>query len=79
VEEFNTLSWIAAWCLWRSFGVAFLYVALEPFVRRRWPHSLISWTRLLAGGLKDSLVGGHILTGAALGVAYTTVQFQNYG
>jgi hypothetical protein len=70
VEEFNELGSIAAWSLWSSFGVVFLYVALEPFVRRHWPHSLISWTRLLAGGLKDSLVGGHVLTGAALGVGY---------
>ena len=26
-----------------------LYVALEPYVRRRWPHAIISWSRLLAG------------------------------
>ena len=26
-----------------------LYTALEPYVRRRWPHMLISWKRLLGG------------------------------
>ena len=26
-----------------------LYLALEPYARRRWPHMLISWKRLLAG------------------------------
>ncbi|HEV3329727.1 MAG TPA: serine/threonine-protein kinase [Bryobacteraceae bacterium] len=27
-----------------------LYIALEPYVRRRWPATLVSWSRLLAGG-----------------------------
>src|SRR5208283_3430948 len=26
-----------------------LYIALEPYVRRRWPATLVSWSRLLAG------------------------------
>ena len=34
-----------------------LYVALEPLIRRRWPDSLIAWTRLLSGRLSDPLVG----------------------
>ena len=45
-----------------------LYMALEPYLRRRLPQSLISWTRLLAGGVRDPLVAGHILAGTALGV-----------
>lgn len=45
-----------------------LYMALEPFVRRRWPHSMIPWSRLLAGGFRDPLVGGHLLAGVAFGV-----------
>ena len=27
-----------------------LYLALEPAVRSRWPHSLSTWNRVLAGG-----------------------------
>jgi serine/threonine-protein kinase len=46
-----------------------LYMALEPYVRRRWPETLISWTRLLSGRLRDPLVSGHMLAGLALGVA----------
>jgi serine/threonine-protein kinase len=46
-----------------------LYMALEPYVRRRWPQSLISWTRLLARGGTDPLVGAHALVGMALGMA----------
>jgi serine/threonine-protein kinase len=45
-----------------------LYVALEPLIRRRWPDSLIAWTRLLSGRLADPLVGRALLGGAMLGV-----------
>jgi hypothetical protein len=45
-----------------------LYMALEPYLRRSWPQSLISWTRLLSGDTRDPLVAGHILIGTALGV-----------
>jgi serine/threonine-protein kinase len=44
-----------------------LYIALEPYVRRRWPHVLISWKRLLTGNLRDPLVGRDMLMGAAAG------------
>jgi serine/threonine-protein kinase len=46
-----------------------LYVALEPFTRRRWPEALISWSRLLAGDVRDPLVGRDILIGGAFGLA----------
>jgi serine/threonine-protein kinase len=46
-----------------------LYIAIEPFVRRRWPHILISWTRLLAGEWRDPLVGRDVLIGCVAGVA----------
>jgi serine/threonine-protein kinase len=39
------------------------YVAFEPFVRRRWPHVLISWTRGLDNRWRDPLVGQHVLIG----------------
>jgi len=45
-----------------------LYVALEPLIRRRWPDSLIGWTRVLSGRLFDPLVGRVLLAGALLGV-----------
>ena len=44
-----------------------VYVALEPFIRRRWPHILISWNRLLAGQFRDPLVGRDVLVGLILG------------
>jgi serine/threonine-protein kinase len=46
-----------------------LYVAVEPFVRRRWPHSMITWNRLLAGNVRDPVVGRDLLVGITLGLA----------
>ncbi len=43
-----------------------LYTALEPYVRRRWPATLVSWSRLLAGGFRDPLVGRDVLAGCLL-------------
>jgi hypothetical protein len=44
------------------------YLAIEPVVRRRWPSTLIAWTRLLSGRPMDPLVGRNVLVGATLGV-----------
>lgn len=46
-----------------------LYLALEPYVRKRWPETIISWTRVLSGRFRDPLVGRDILLGCLLGVA----------
>jgi hypothetical protein len=45
-----------------------VYIALEPFLRRRWPHAIVSWTRLLAGHIHDPLVGRDVLIGCVIGV-----------
>jgi len=61
------------------------YLAFEPYVRRRWPQSMISWSRLLNGGFRDPLVGGHLLFGVALGIglaflnAGSRLTLQHYG
>jgi hypothetical protein len=58
--------------LWSAFWGAYiwvLYIGLEPYVRRRWPYALISWTRLLSGRFRDPMVGGHILIGVVCGAA----------
>jgi serine/threonine-protein kinase len=44
-----------------------IYLAVEPPVRRRWPQTMISWSRLLGGRWQDPLVGGHVLAGLAAG------------
>lgn len=45
-----------------------LYLALEPAVRSRWPHAIVTWNRVLSGRWKDAQVSSHILVGAALGM-----------
>jgi serine/threonine-protein kinase len=50
-----------------------LYLALEPWVRRRWPQAIISWSRLLSGQFRDPLVGRDILFGTILGVIWILV------
>ncbi len=45
------------------------YLALEPFARREGPHLLVAWARVLAGRLRDAVVGRDLLLGTLLGVA----------
>ena len=45
------------------------YLALEPYVRRIRPSTLVSWTRLLSGGFGDAVVGRDVLRGATWGAA----------
>ena len=47
-----------------------LYMAIEPWIRRRWPHAIISWSRLISGQVRDPLVGRDVLIGVALGVVW---------
>jgi serine/threonine-protein kinase len=44
-----------------------LYMALEPFLRRRLPELLIGWARLLEGRFRDPRVGRDVLIGAMAG------------
>jgi serine/threonine-protein kinase len=46
-----------------------VYIALEPYVRRRWPQTLIASSTLFAGRVKDAVVGRDVLVGAAVGSA----------
>jgi hypothetical protein len=55
-----------------------LYIALEPFVRRRWPASLVSWNRLFAGGFRDPLVGRDLLVGCALAAVFVPLEYVSY-
>jgi len=50
-----------------------VYLAIEPYVRRHWPHGIISWSRLLAGRIRDPLVGRDALFGVLLGVTWTLI------
>ena len=51
-----------------ALGTYMVYMALEPDVRRRWPQTLVAWSRVITGRLSDPLVGRDLLIGAASGV-----------
>ena len=44
-----------------------MYLAIEPYARRFLPETLISWTRLLSGRIKDPRVGRDLLVGTVFG------------
>jgi hypothetical protein len=68
---------IASGLLWGG-TMWMLYLAVEPWIRRRWPQALVSWTRLLAGQLRDPLVGRDILFGVAFGTIWLVIfQLEN--
>jgi hypothetical protein len=52
-----------------------VYMALEPWVRRHWPSGLIGWSRALARGFKDPLVGRDVLVGVAFGSALASYSY----
>jgi serine/threonine-protein kinase len=70
-------NWFTVWTqnLAISLSVALVlwagYLAVEPYVRRWWPNTLVAWSRLLDGRFRDPMIGRNVLFGAALGLAYT--------
>ncbi len=68
--EIGMLVLRVAWGLFVGGFVWLLYIALEPLVRRRWPTTLVSWSRVLAGEFRDALVGRDLLLGMAASGLY---------
>jgi hypothetical protein len=50
------------------------YLAVEPYARRLRPWTLVSWTRLLGGGLSDPVVGRDTLVGLAWAVTLVLLE-----
>jgi hypothetical protein len=50
-----------------------VYLAAEPFARRYWPQTLIGWTRVLSGRIRDGVVGRDLLIGGATALSWTTM------
>ena len=74
VSESFGLSIIAAsTALFYGCVIWMLYMAIEPWVRRQWPKTIISWSRLLSGSWRDPVVGRDILLGIALGLVWILV------
>ena len=74
IEEMAFLLSVAGWAVvWGAFSWL-IYIGLEPHVRRMWPRTLVSWTRLISGRVRDPLVGRDLLAGALAGVAVVAVR-----
>jgi predicted Ser/Thr protein kinase len=50
------------------------YMAVEPYVRRTWPHVMVSWQRLLNGRFRDPLIGRDLLLGTVTAFAFSLFQ-----
>jgi len=73
--ELRLVEMAASWASLRAVVLWVAYVAIEPYVRRRWPHGMVSWSRLLAGRFTDPKLAGDILVGVTSGCA-TALLFQ---
>ena len=62
------------WSLVMGGLVWLLYVGLDPFVRRRWPHAIISPSRIVDGRIRDPLVARDILIGIAASLVYSMLR-----
>ncbi|MEO8434887.1 MAG: protein kinase [Pyrinomonadaceae bacterium] len=72
-EELNLLFVGVQFALLPTVLLWLFYLALEPYVRRWWPHRIISWSRLLAGDFRDPLIGRDLLIGSVFGMAMMVV------
>jgi hypothetical protein len=71
LREFTIGSFVENLTTNRAFGHALIhavwvllaYLAVEPYVRRIWPRSLIGWARLSQGRVRDPAVGRELLVG----------------
>jgi serine/threonine-protein kinase len=78
IEELN-IFWSAVMIAGLNGGVAWLfYLALEPWVRRGWPQTMISWSRFTTKGIRDVLVGRDLLLGTGIGAAIAAVVFAKF-
>ncbi len=68
--ELRLLAMTALAALGEAFLVWLFYLALEPYIRRFWPQTIVAWSRLLVGRFRDPLVGEHLLIGGLIGVSW---------
>jgi serine/threonine-protein kinase len=74
LPEWRLVTGAVAWSLFEAMMVWLFYVAIEPFVRRRWPHLLISMLRLLDGRWRDPMVARDVLIGCIAGVGVVSLR-----
>jgi len=67
--EWNVLEGLFGRALYLGGMVWLMYMAIEPYLRRRMPQTVIGWSRLLAGRWRDPMVGRDVLVGVLCGLA----------
>jgi serine/threonine-protein kinase len=73
-EEADLFMTAAMRAVFSGITLALTYISFEPFVRRKWPETIVSWSRVLVGGFRDPLVGRDVLIGTLLGVIGAVTQ-----
>ncbi len=72
--ELNRFFQMIGFSLFQGALLFSVYLAVEPSVRRLWPGSLVSWSRVTTGHWRrDPLVGRDLLIGATIGIALNVV------
>jgi eukaryotic-like serine/threonine-protein kinase len=66
MEYWKLVVGIGVVLFWASFAYT-IYLAIEPYFRRRWPRLLVSWSRVLSGRFADPRVGRDLLVGCLAG------------
>jgi hypothetical protein len=77
-EEYFLAAKLVAWGLYWCASAAVLYLAFEPFVRRKWPGMLIGWNRIMAGGVRDPVVGREVIVGTVAGTLMVCILWLVY-
>jgi serine/threonine-protein kinase len=73
VGEFSLFMTGLAFVLLAGALVWAVYIALEPLLRRRWPRTLVSWNRLLAGRFFDPRIGRDVLVGTVAWFTFVVI------
>ncbi|MBL8113827.1 MAG: hypothetical protein JNK60_13175, partial [Acidobacteria bacterium] len=65
---------VICFCVGAAVFVRLAYLAVEPPIRKRYPFLLVSWTRLLSGDYRNSLVARDALIGLTLGTSVSAAR-----
>lgn len=68
--ELSIIYEIMSYAVIAAVVVGLLYIALEPYVRRHWPETLVSWNRVMRGNFRDPMVGRDVLAGGLMGLIH---------
>ena len=74
IDEYRLLTIAFGRSLMYAAEVWLGYLAVEPYIRRRRPQTIIGWKRLLEGRWNDPIVGRDAMIGTALGIAMVLIE-----